>query len=132
MVKKILKSLDYSVLIICVILFAIGLVALFSANGGFQGDFAETQKQMIWFIIGFITMITIIFVDYEIIGKFWIPIFIITTISLIAVLFTEPINGATSWFNFGSVSLQPSEIAKISLILGLRKNNRKIQSKADV
>lgn len=120
MFKKIFKSLDYSVLIICIILFSIGLVALFSANGGFEGDFAETQKQLIWFGIGFVTMIVIILLDYEIIGKLWIPLFIVTTVSLIVVLFTEPINGATSWFNFGSVSLQPSEFAKISLILGLR------------
>lgn len=120
MFKKIFKSLDYSVLIICIILFSIGLVALFSANGGFEGDFAETQKQLIWFSIGFVTMIAIIFIDYEVIGKLWIPLFIVTTISLIAVLFTEPINGATSWFNFGNVSLQPSEFAKITLILGLR------------
>lgn len=75
MFKKILKSLDYSVLIICVILFSIGLVALFSANGGIEGDFAETQKQMIWFLVGFVFMIIIIFVDYEIIGKLWIPVF---------------------------------------------------------
>ena len=117
MFKKIFKSLDYSVLIICIILFSIGLVALFSANGG---DFAETQKQLIWFGIGFLTMIVIILIDYEIMGKLWIPLFAMTTVSLIAVLFTEPINGATSWFNFGNISLQPSEFAKISLILGLR------------
>lgn len=126
MFKKIFKSLDYSVLIICIILFSIGLVALFSANGGFEGDFAETQKQLIWFGIGFVTMIVIILVDYEIIGKLWIPLFAITTVSLIAVLFTEPINGATSWFNFGNISLQPSEFAKIALILGLRQDYRKI------
>lgn len=53
-------------------------------------------------------------------GKLWIPIYVITILSLVAVLFTTPINGATSWFQIGSVSIQPSEIAKITLILGLR------------
>ena len=53
-------------------------------------------------------------------GKFWIPIYVITLLSLVAVLFTTPINGATSWFKIGTVSIQPSEIAKITLILGLR------------
>ena len=75
MLKKILKSLDYSVLIICIVLFSIGLVALFSANGGLDGDFADTQKQFIWFFVGFVLMIIIILVDYEIIGKLWIPVF---------------------------------------------------------
>ena len=60
MFKKIFKSLDYSVLAICITLFIIGLVALFSANGGFEGDFVETQKQLIWFLVGFILMIIII------------------------------------------------------------------------
>ena len=36
-----------------------------------------------------------------------------------------PMN-ATSWFNFGNISLQPSEFAKIALILGLRQDYRKI------
>ena len=75
MFKKIFKSLDYSVLAICITLFVIGLVALFSANGGFEGNFAETQKQLIWFLVGFILMIIIILVDYEIIGKLWIAVF---------------------------------------------------------
>lgn len=75
MFKKIFKSLDYSVLTICIILFSIGLVALFSANGGFEGDFAETQKQLIWFCVGFVFMVIIILVDYEIAGKLWIPVF---------------------------------------------------------
>ena len=75
MFKKIFKSLDYGVLAICVTLFSIGLVALFSANGGFEGDFAETQKQLIWFLIGFVFMVIIILVDYEIVGKLWVPVF---------------------------------------------------------
>lgn len=75
MFKKIFKSLDYGVLMICIILFSIGLVALFSANGGFEGDFDETQKQLIWFLVGFVLMVIIILVDYEIVGKLWIPVF---------------------------------------------------------
>lgn len=121
MIKKLLKAVDYGIIIICLILFGIGVVALFSANGGIEGDTSETFKQVIWFGVGFLLMIIIYFIDYDIFGKLWIPLFVITTASLVAVLFTPPINGATSWFNFGSVSVQPSEFAKLSLILGLAK-----------
>lgn len=121
MVKKLLKAVDYGIIIICVMLFAIGVVALYSANGGIEGDPSETIKQLVWFGIGFVCMILIFFVDYDILSKLWLPFFILTTISLVAVLFTQPINGATSWFNFGSISIQPSEFAKLSLILGLAR-----------
>ena len=54
-------------------------------------------------------------------GKLWMPIYILTLLSLVGVLFTTPIYGARSWYQFGSVSIQPGEIAKITLILGLGK-----------
>ena len=49
------------------------------------------------------------------------PLYILTVLALIAVLFTTPINGATSWFKIGPISIQPSELGKITLILGLGK-----------
>ena len=54
-------------------------------------------------------------------GKLWIPIYVITILSLIAVLFTKPIYGARSWFTLKNFSIQPGEIAKITLIIGLGK-----------
>ena len=119
-VKKILKSLDYMIIIISILLFGIGIVALYSANGGVNGDTSEVTKQIVWFLVGIAGMIVVLMIDYDLLGKLWIPIYILTILSLIAVLFTPPINGATSWFRFGGVSIQPGEIAKITLIIGLR------------
>lgn len=121
MFKKILKALDYSIIIFSFVLFIIGIIALYSANGGVNGDTSETMKQVVWMIVGVVTMIAIIFIDYDVFGKLWVPLYVLTIIALIAVLFTEPINGATSWFNIGPISIQPSEFGKIVLILGLGK-----------
>ncbi len=118
--KKILKSLDYMIIIISILLFGIGIIALYSANGGVNGDTSEVTKQIVWFLVGIAGMIVVLMIDYDLLGKLWIPIYILTILSLIAVLFTPPINGATSWFQFGGVSIQPGEIAKITLIIGLR------------
>lgn len=46
---------------------------------------------------------------------------------LIAVLFTKPINGATSWFDIGSFSFQPGEFAKVFVILFLAYIITKVQ-----
>lgn len=45
------------------------------------------------------------------------------------VLFTTPINGATSWFNIGSFSIQPAEFAKIFVVMNLSLAICKVQEK---
>jgi len=68
-------------------------------------------------------------VDYELLIKIS-PIFYgIFIILLIAVLFTTPVNGATSWFDIGAFSFQPGEFAKVFVILFLGFAIAKIQER---
>lgn len=99
MIKKIWKAMDYSIIVIAVILFGIGIVALYSANGGIEGDFSETVRQFVWFLVGMFLAFILVFIDVDSLGRLWIPIYVLTNIALVGVLFTEPINGASSWFN---------------------------------
>lgn len=115
MKKKMLKNIEWGILICTIILIIIGLVALFSSTQ--NSDYEEFKKQIMWFIISVPIMIIVIWVDYEFIAKIS-PIFYgLSIILLIGVLFTEPINGATSWYSIGPFTFQPSEFAKIAVIL---------------
>ena len=67
--KKLLKSIDYMIIIISVILFGIGITALYSANGGVNGDTSEVAKQFVWFIVGFISMFIVLFIDYNLLRE---------------------------------------------------------------
>lgn len=88
----------------------------------------EYQKQIIWALISIPIMIIIIFVDYNFIARISPVIFGFALIALVAVLFTEPINGASSWFKISeTVTIQPSEFAKIILIVFLAYVITKIQ-----
>ena len=108
-------------------LILIGLVALFSATQ--NAEYEELKKQIMWLCISIPIFIVVIFIDYEIVAKAS-PIFYgIFLILLIAVLFTKSINGATSWFNIGSFSIQPSEFAKIFVILVFAKVVSKIEER---
>lgn len=91
-IKKFLKSIDYSILLIVMILFAIGLIALFSANGGIEGDGDEAMKQLSWFGVGFVIMLVLMSIDYEVWGRLWIPLYVLMLLALFLVLFTKPIN----------------------------------------
>lgn len=125
--KKILKNMDWGILICITILLTIGLVALFSATQG--SNYEEFKKQIMWLVISIPIMIILTLVDYNTISKISPILYIIIIIALIAVLFTESINGATSWFNIGSISIQPAEFAKVIVILALATYISKIQEK---
>lgn len=69
MYKKIFKSIDYGLIIIALMLFAIGIIALYSANGGVNGNTEEVTKQLIWFASGIVCMFLMIFIDYDLLRK---------------------------------------------------------------
>ena len=115
--KKLLKNLDWGVLICTVLLLAIGLVALFSTTK--NTDYEEFKKQLQWFAISIPFLIMFTVIDYNKITKFSPLAYGVFTFLLIIVLFTDEINGARSWFSIGSFSFQPSEFGKIALILFL-------------
>lgn len=125
--KKELKNMEWGILVVAIILTVIGIIALFSATQ--ETEYDEFKKQLIWFAISLVAMVIAMLINYETLVKlspFFYGIFIIL---LIAVLFTKPVNGATSWFDIGSFSFQPSEFAKIVTILFLAFVISKIQSR---
>ncbi|MBR3002829.1 MAG: rod shape-determining protein RodA [Clostridia bacterium] len=125
--KRELKNMEWWVLAIALILCAIGLVALFSATQESKNE--AFYKQLLWLGISIIVMIIFATINYETIVKSS-PIFYVGfLLLLVAVLFTKPINGATSWFDIGFFSFQPSEFAKVFVILFVTYTINKIQSK---
>ena len=115
--RKILKNMDWGILLCIVILLTIGLVALFSATQ--NSNYEEFRKQIMWLAFSIPLVIILTFVDYKTISKISPILYIIMLITLIAVLFTKSINGATSWFNIGGLSIQPAEFAKVIVIISL-------------
>ena len=113
--KKLLKNIDWGVLICSLLLFAIGLIALFSTTQ--NTEHAEFAKQLQWFGISIPFFIGAVIIDYNKITRFAPLAYGVFIFLLIIVLFTDEINGARSWFNIGSFSFQPSEFAKVATIL---------------
>ncbi len=127
MKRRILKNIEWSILVCTILLVAIGIVALASATK--NSDYAELKKQVVWLVISIPVLVVVIFIDYDIFTKISSVLYGIIIVLLVTVLFTEPINGATSWFNIGPFSFQPAEFAKIAVILFLAWLFTKIQEK---
>ncbi|HHX94089.1 MAG TPA: FtsW/RodA/SpoVE family cell cycle protein [Tenericutes bacterium] len=85
-------------------------------------------KQVIWFVLGFVIIYSIMIVDNEFIYRFAWPIYIIGVLSLIFLYFAPAsiapiINGAKCWFKIPIIggTIQPSEFMKIALIIVIAK-----------
>jgi rod shape determining protein RodA len=82
-----------------------------------------------WLGVSLVVMLIVMFTDYEILAKVSPIAYATCIILLIAVLFTEAINGASSWFDIGFFSFQPAEFAKIFVIIFLAEVLVKLQQK---
>ena len=111
MKKKILRNMEWGIVVCTILLIAIGLVALFSATQ--NSDYDELKKQIMWLAISVPIIVIIILIDYEFFNKISPVIYGLSILLLIAVLFTEPINGATSWFSIGPLNYNHQNLPKL-------------------
>lgn len=118
-------------------LLGIGVVMVYSAsavsaNVNFNDSYYFLKRQMVWVILGLAAMIMTMNIDYHVWQKFAKPIMIVTIILLVLVLIPgagKVVNGARRWLGAGSIYLQPSEIAKLSMVLFMAYNLTKYQEK---
>ena len=75
-------------------------------------------KQLIWIILGLLFMVIISKIKFNKILKYSLIYYIVCIILLILVLVLNKFtNGSRAWLNIGFISIQPSELVKLSLIL---------------
>lgn len=112
------------------ILVALGLVMLGSAS---SDDFSFVWRQLIWLVLAFCAAFVVAYVDYHLYKKLLIPLVVGSLFLLILVLIPgigKEINGSWRWLRIGPLTIQPSEISKITIIVlmawWLARNQRRI------
>ena len=123
-IKK--TGIDIGFLATVIMLVVLGLLMVFSAsypsaNYRYGNGLYFISRQAAWAAMGAVAMAITARIDYRIYKKFYKPIMIVTFILLGLVLLSTPIKGSRRWLGFGSFTIQPSEIAKISVIIFLAK-----------
>jgi cell division protein FtsW len=110
-----------------VLLVVVGLAMVFSASavvaaeGKFHSPYAFIGKQALWALAGLAFMVLLSRLDYSLYKspRFIYPALTVTTILLGLVFLFPKSNNAQRWIRLGGFSLQPSEIAKLVLVLFL-------------
>ena len=117
---------DISLFIAIVFLVGFGLLMVYSTSSynamrkyGDPGFYFK--KQLVAFGLGFLCMAVTIFIDYRIL-KNWYGFILFVSLIVMAMVRTSiglDVNGARRWIKVGPISIQPSEIVKIAVIISL-------------
>lgn len=110
-----------------IILSFVGLIFIFEASAvnssrQFGDSFHYLKSQVIWIFLGLIIMTIFSLVDYRKLYFISFISLILTVILLVVVLIPgigSTAGGARRWIDFGSFNLQPTELAKFSIIIYL-------------
>ena len=121
--RRLIQCFDWGLLLLLLLLLGVGLIALCSAIFSAKLEIpspntALIMKQIIAIGIGMGFMIVILFIDYRNLDRWAYVIYFLTILMLIVVLYHgRVIAGSRRWLVFGLLRFQPSEIAKLSVII---------------
>lgn len=120
---KFFHNFDFILLLTVIILSVIGIIAIGSATNNFEnGSSVYVSTQIISSVIGLVFIIIFLKIDYEILGRIYIPIYIFSILLLLTVFipgigYGKEEKGSNSWSKIGPISFQPAEFSKIGIIL---------------
>ncbi len=124
---NIIKNLDWVTIILYLLLVFLGWLNIYAAvyNEEHHSIFSVSQrygKQLIWIVAAIIIILVIFLFDSKFYSFFAYLFYGIMLLLLILVLlFGKEVHGSKSWFEIGSVAIQPAEFAKFSTSLALAK-----------
>ncbi|WP_437177723.1 rod shape-determining protein RodA [Clostridium bornimense] len=135
--KKQISELDFTTLMIAVAIVIFGVLNIYSATynktlDGVLIGFRYSKLQLMWLVIGLIVVYCILTIDYSFFKNY---AYVIYGASIILLLINKFIGteskGAQSWIKIGSFAIQPSEFAKLAIIIIVAKKIEDMGGKID-
>ncbi|WAA13253.1 FtsW/RodA/SpoVE family cell cycle protein [Fervidibacillus halotolerans] len=141
MIKKVVKSYDYPLAVVYILLTIFGVIMVYSASMvtsiqvyGYDDPSFFFNKQIVNLVISYIAFLFAAIFPYKILksNKILVTIVAISLVTLIGLQFIgSNINNATSWIQMGTRSFQPSEFVKLGIIIYLAAVYAKKQTYLD-
>ncbi len=113
---KITDNIDWGLIITTFAIIFIGLLCLYSSAWVTNPEIF--YKQIVWILVGTVVMALVFVVDYRMLMHSAWPLYGCVIITLVVVLIVgREISGARRWLSLGPLGIQPSELAKIMVII---------------
>lgn len=119
---RFLKNFDWILCIATLLLVSIGIAVLYSTTLNMVGGSGEAIKQLSYALIGFVLFFAFAVFDYRLLKGYTAPIYLFMIFMLVILFFVgKTTMGATRWIDLGFFQIQPSEIAKLFMIIIMAK-----------
>lgn len=118
-------SIDIPFLGLTIALLTIGLIMLFSASYPYAYYYKDSSyyyfiRQIVFAVAGLVAMLLMSKINYKILKAIYKPVFVVTIALLVIVLFHHTnVQNFKRWIPLGPVTIQPSDLAKFTIILTL-------------
>ncbi len=125
--KNIFYGIDWVLILLYLILIFLGWINIYAAtitenNLNLINFSTEYGKQLIWIGFSFPIILLILLFEAKFYEQFASIIYLISLVSLVGLfILGKNINGATSWYDLGGISIQPSEFVKAATALAIAK-----------
>jgi len=123
-VRHFFRNFDYTLLILVAILTIVGVMMIDSATHDVPSLADRVSSQIVYGIVGLVLVFLVAALDYRLLTSTYLWIYggIVLFLALGTLLGVEGEAGAQSWINLGIAGFQPSELAKILLIVVLAQH----------
>src|SRR5579863_5331335 len=117
--RRLFLHFDWTMFAIVLALAVVGLLSVISASYGGHSIFNPlVARQLAWIGMGVAAMIFAVLIDYRVLQTYAYPLYVAILGLLIAVMVAgHATGGSRRWINLGFFHLEPSELAKLAVVL---------------
>lgn len=120
--RRLLTNIPWGLVGLAVVIALFGLSAVYSATYTARGPSSLFTKQLLWMAIGVVVMFLMLLPDYHTVGRYAYVLYAVSLVLLVLVMVMGKAGmGAQRWLAIGPFAFQPSELAKLSLVLALAR-----------
>jgi len=122
--RRLIQNFDWVLVLLLLLIAGISILNLYSATYAIRdvGGAQVFLKQIYWFLLGLFIFLLMTTFNYYVLERFAYPIYFLSIALLVTVLIVGKVTaGSQRWLGLGPIAFQPSEVAKIAVIMILAK-----------
>ena len=122
--RRLIQNFEWRIILTAFLLAGLGILSIYTATANASLPLKQHLylRQATWFVVGAMLLLAVVTINYRTTGRFAYVLYGLAIFSLLLVPFFGRVGlGAQRWIKLGFLAFQPSEVAKVALVLCLAR-----------